>query len=272
MPSLHSDLLSVGNDILVAVAKGETLTPLLYGWVALAERVDAAREDGSLKQHDAEVATAVAGRVMGLTGSLIKLEAKTANAIESLTADLDALLVTGMCLHLEAQISAHHPESHIEPTLTPLPRLSKRACRSSTRHPPRPRTPPPPPPSSNPLPTHASTTHDPRSLPLRHWFLSNLAFPYPTPSEKDSIASECGITRAKVDSDMTNWRRRSGWTDMMVRFSGGDREVMREMIEYLESTGRERVGGVEGAVDGVRRYLMGEGPRVEVGWVETVSF
>lgn len=65
---------------------------------------------------------------------------------------------------------------------------------------------------------------------------------------------------------------------MMVRLGGGEREVMRGMIEgvMLKLEKNERLEGlaseVEFAVDGVRRYLMGEGPRVEMSWMENVSF
>lgn len=58
---------------------------------------------------------------------------------------------------------------------------------------------------------------------------------------------------------------------MMVRFSGGDREVMKGMIEQLLKGTGEMVRGIGEAVEGVRRYLMGEAPKVELGWIEEVS-
>ena len=125
---------------------------------------------------------------------------------------------------------------------------------------------PPSPPAPQPHPTIPPPNLDA----LRLWFLAHLSNPYPTSSEKESLATSAGIPRAKIDSDMTNWRRRAGWTDIKDRWAGGDKARMRRLIEGVEH-GEEARGEVREEVERMKGYLeRREGEKVGE-WVHEVS-
>jgi len=89
---------------------------------------------------------------------------------------------------------------------------------------------------------------------LRLWFLNHLANPYPTPSEKDQLSRLTGIARNKIDSDMTNWRRRAGWTDIKEKWARGSKAEMVALIERVEM-GEEKRKAVNEAVEKMKAYL-----------------
>lgn len=105
---------------------------------------------------------------------------------------------------------------------------------------------------------------------LRLWFLQNLSNPYPTPYEKDSLATAAGCPRSKVDSDLTNWRRRAGWTDIKDRWAGGDKAKMKRLIEDVEAE-NERRGEVVEEVERMRGYLERREEERVGDWVHEVG-
>lgn len=105
---------------------------------------------------------------------------------------------------------------------------------------------------------------------VRLWFLNNLAYPYPTTQQKDSLAKYAGMQRSKIDSDLTNYRRRAGWTDIMNVWCGGDRNAMKKLMEKVER-GKEQRKEILDAVQRCKDYLtMKENNRVG-DWVKEVS-
>lgn len=126
---------------------------------------------------------------------------------------------------------------------------------------PSPSTPPPP---SPPLLELQPADH------LRLWFLDHLSNPYPTITEKKELSLITGIAKNKIDSDMTNWRRRAGWTDIKDTYADRDKMKMKRLIEAVES-GKEKRKVVIEAVEKMRAYLE---RREEYGvgsWVWSVS-
>ena len=105
---------------------------------------------------------------------------------------------------------------------------------------------------------------------LRLWFLQHLAYPYPTPNEKDSLISLTNSTRSKIDSDLTNWRRRAGWTDIKDKFAQKSKDRMRTLIERVES-GKECRKDVLDAVEGMKAYLERRREEKVGDWVHEVS-
>lgn len=105
---------------------------------------------------------------------------------------------------------------------------------------------------------------------IREWFLQHLANPYPSAVEKDSLSELSGIPRSKIDSDMTNWRRRAGWTDIKDNWANGSRDAMRVLIEKVES-GQERRKGVREAVEKMKAYLERREEERVGDWVKEVS-
>lgn len=105
---------------------------------------------------------------------------------------------------------------------------------------------------------------------VRLWFLDNLAYPYPTAQQKDFLAKTAGIQRSQVDSDLTNYRRRAGWTDIMNVWCGGDRNAMKKLMNRVEK-GKEQRKKILDAVQGCRDYLtMKENNKVG-DWIKEVS-
>ncbi|OCF41467.1 hypothetical protein I317_04670 [Kwoniella heveanensis CBS 569] len=102
---------------------------------------------------------------------------------------------------------------------------------------------------------------------IRIWFLHNISYPYPTVSMKETLASKAGITRAKVDSDLTNFRRRAGWTEIMNEWCGGDRNKMRKLIERVESGQENEDEELVRRVQGVKEYLTRQEEERVGDWV-----
>lgn len=91
--------------------------------------------------------------------------------------------------------------------------------------------------------------------PVRQFFIDNIANPYPSASQKDALCLAASITRKKLESDLTNWRRRSEWTDIMNTYCSGNKTLMQKMIEDLES-GRVDVGEeIRGRYERMKGYL-----------------
>lgn len=105
---------------------------------------------------------------------------------------------------------------------------------------------------------------------IREWFLQHLANPYPSAVEKDSLSELSGIPRSKIDSDMTNWRRRAGWTDIKDSWANSSRDAMRVLIEKVES-GQEKRKGVREAVEKMKAYLERREEERVGDWVKEVS-
>ncbi|XAO24795.1 hypothetical protein I312_103601 [Cryptococcus bacillisporus CA1280] len=105
---------------------------------------------------------------------------------------------------------------------------------------------------------------------VRLWFLNNLAYPYPTTQQKDSLAKYAGMQRSKIDSDLTNYRRRAGWTDIMNVWCGGNRNAMKKLMEKVER-GKEQRKEILDAVQRCKDYLtMKENNRVG-DWVKEIT-
>ena len=105
---------------------------------------------------------------------------------------------------------------------------------------------------------------------LRLWFLEHLASPYPTPNEKDDLSNLTGFARTKIDSDLTNWRRRAGWTELKDTYARGSRKDMQALMERVES-GTEQTMAVLDAVEKMRAYLERREEEKVGEWVKEVS-
>lgn len=129
----------------------------------------------------------------------------------------------------------------------------------------------PPPPYQTTLPRSPSPAAQPRpSDPLRHWFLTHLSAPFASPTDKSTLEALTGLTRKSIEEHLTNWRRRSRWTELMHLYGGGSREGMKALIEGVER-GEETRADVLERVEGVRAYVE-ERARERLGdWVKEVS-
>nr|ACZ51528.1 Sxi1 [Kwoniella heveanensis] len=210
-----------------------------------------------LDRTTATVAWAVGSNLKVLASDIVALQRKFDDSIDTLTHNIANLSIAG-------DFAKKRPSPS-----TPL-RSSKRARRLSF---PTPSTPPTrcpsptpslpdnlvtPSPYNAPFSKKSSSKHkhqEPDHSLIRIWFLHNISYPYPTVSMKEHLASKAGITRAKVDSDLTNFRRRAGWTEIMNEWCGGDRNKMRKLIERVESGKEDEDEELVRRVQAVKEYL-----------------
>ncbi|WVQ80603.1 hypothetical protein IAT38_002708 [Cryptococcus sp. DSM 104549] len=259
--NITPSLLRWSKDYLDALKAGADLTVLQRDWEALGEALAALAAKGLLDSSAASAARAVATNVLSVSSSAFALEKsfqKTKQqALDEITYRIGNIFVEGSLPNRKRSLST-------------VERRSKRACRSTSESP---TTPPPPstddyptPPSSTlsistPLPSGTSgisratpSKAEPDHTLVRLWFLQNLSYPYPTNAQKDKLASAAGIARSKVDSDLTNYRRRAGWTAILNEWCSGDRDAMRRLIDKVEA-GKEKRQEVLDAVQGCKDYL-----------------
>ncbi|WVQ72905.1 hypothetical protein IAR50_002467 [Cryptococcus sp. DSM 104548] len=167
---------------------------------------------------------------------------------------------------IEALMVSEHSRKRRHDDHDPRP---KRYCRRSSE---RPATPlecdplpaPKPPKSSRPPPPPGDHSV------VRLWFLNNLSYPYPTSSQKETLAAAAGIARSKVDSDLTNFRRRAGWTNILNKWADGNREKMRRLMERVAS-GEEKRQEVLKAVEKCEDYLTEKETKRVGDWVNEIA-
>ena len=104
---------------------------------------------------------------------------------------------------------------------------------------------------------------------LRDWFLTHLPYPYPTYTEKRNLALQDGIPLSKIDSDLTNWRRRSGWAEIRKIYAKGSKEKMKSLLLRVER-GEDTRPDLLDRIEGIRRYMDKESDKVG-DWVHEVS-
>ncbi|WVW84417.1 hypothetical protein I302_106451 [Kwoniella bestiolae CBS 10118] len=237
--------------------------PQLDTWLSM---LNGMRRDTSVHvdPQASTVAWTVANNVKQLSAGMLNLQDSFDKSLNELSQHVERLFIEGA--------KKRTLDSPSTPS-TPL-RTSKRPRAPSLSSP---RTPIPLAPS--PTPSEASTPpkkekdskeKEPDHSVVRLWFLNHLSRPYPTLSQKETLATKAGITRNKVDSDLTNFRRRAGWTDLMNRFCGGDRDKMKRLVERVEN-GKETREEVLKSVQRMKDYL-GRREEKRVGdWIREVT-
>ncbi|ODO01403.1 hypothetical protein I350_06222 [Cryptococcus amylolentus CBS 6273] len=122
----------------------------------------------------------------------------------------------------------------------------------------------------NPVPTSKPPPPSGDHSVVRLWFLNNLAYPYPSAAQKEKLAIAAGIARNKVDSDLTNFRRRAGWTDILNKWADGNREKMRKLVDRVAS-GKEKRQEVLKAVEKCQDYLTERETKRVGDWVNEIA-
>ncbi|WWC95867.1 hypothetical protein V866_002734 [Kwoniella sp. B9012] len=263
--SLMTSLLDLQPWSLQAIQKGEDYELCLQTWQEMHQNITKCKENNTLDGRTSALVYTIANNVKLIASELLKLQDANQTAVEDLTNKVGTLVFQ------ENYAKKRSLDSPSSPS-TPL-RSSKRQRAPSLSSPSTPITRAP-----SPTPTdHRSTPpkkeenqKQPDHSVVRLWFLNHLSKPYPTLSQKETLATKAGITRNKVDSDLTNFRRRAGWTDLMNRFCGGDRDKMKRLIERVEN-GREEREEVLKSVQRMKDYL-GRKEEERVGdWVREVT-
>lgn len=95
---------------------------------------------------------------------------------------------------------------------------------------------------------------DRNSFDLRGWFLRHLAHPYPSAEEKAMLAESMGTTMRAIDSHLTNWRRRAGWSEIKRKWGGNCKDGMIALVTAYNS-GEEQRPDVRAAIKSMRGYF-----------------
>lgn len=243
-------------------------------WQAYQSAVQVATETQTLDAQTASTVSAIIDNVSNVVKAMAVLEDLRENEIAGLTDRIQEVVLsnpTGECHARDPLMKAERAmkrsgrdETHEHH------RTAKRTCRPPTTkyHPspsPTPSLSPPPLRRSKSTTTAKSLTSlksttkppppsQPSHDPVRQFFLTHLSNPYPSPTEKTTLCKAANITRRKLESDLTNWRRRSDWTDMMNTYCGGDKGAMGRMIDAIER-GEERDEGLLERFGRMKMYL-----------------
>ncbi|OCF62260.1 hypothetical protein L486_01928 [Kwoniella mangroviensis CBS 10435] len=264
--TLHESIILFQPQLLLGLSNAWELKDLSTDWLNIWSQINLETANGTLATETSIVASIVAANSTNLLTSIISLEEERRQAIELLSHNLEKLILAKESHTLKRSLGSPPVPS------TPL-RPSKRQRAPSVSSPSIPITrAPSPTPSEEPStpPRKEENQKEANHSVVRLWFLNHLSRPYPTLSQKETLATKAGITRNKVDSDLTNFRRRAGWTDLMNRFCGGDRDKMKRLIERVES-GREQREEVLKSVQRMKDYL-GRKEEERVGdWVKEVT-
>ncbi|WWD04635.1 hypothetical protein V865_002706 [Kwoniella europaea PYCC6329] len=258
---LTKSLLRIQHNILDDL-QNEKTQRLFPEWLALVEKVERGLGYRLLDHRTSAAAWTVASNIKKILSSLLSIQSAFDHSLEQLASRVESLIIEDTHIHKR---SLEAPRT--------LVRASKRRRAPSLSSPSTPITRAPSPnPSEEPStpPKKEENQKEADHSVVRLWFLNHLSKPYPTLSQKETLATKAGITRNKVDSDLTNFRRRAGWTDLMNRFCGGDRDKMKRLIERVES-GREEREEVLKSVQRMKDYL-GRKEEGRVGdWVREVT-
>ncbi|KAJ9122241.1 hypothetical protein QFC22_001661 [Naganishia vaughanmartiniae] len=100
---------------------------------------------------------------------------------------------------------------------------------------------------------------------LRDWYVSHLSYPFPDKPSKQALATPINYTKQQLNTWFTNMRRRSGYTEHLRTFAGGNKRRFEEMIIAVLD-GEVGEGGRElvEAVEDMRKYVAKK-PRGKVG-------
>ncbi|OCF30973.1 hypothetical protein I316_07380 [Kwoniella heveanensis BCC8398] len=257
---IDSMLMSLGDDMSTV---GDRWSPPVAKWEAMAKIIDDTARRGILDDQTASIAWAVAHNMKTIATAALRLERYHGNSVRKRPSPSMPLLS-----------SKRARQSFVSTGSTPATRCSS----PSSSLPDGLAIPSPYNASSSRNSSSKIKSQEPDHSLIRLWFLDNISYPYPTVSMKEHLASKAGITRAKVDSDLTNFRRRAGWTEIMNEWCGGDRNKMRKLIERVESGKEDEDEELVRRVQAVKEYLtrkeeerVGDWVREDV-WPVSLSF
>ncbi|GMK53646.1 hypothetical protein CspeluHIS016_0102320 [Cutaneotrichosporon spelunceum] len=87
----------------------------------------------------------------------------------------------------------------------------------------------------------ADTDDDDAPRHLKTWFVTNLANPYPSQSLRRHFAAKLGVPVRNVDTQFTNWRRRTGWSHIKKAWGGDTKEGMSALLAQYASGEESRL-------------------------------
>nr|ACZ51520.1 Sxi1 [Kwoniella heveanensis] len=272
---IDSMLMSLGDDMSTV---GDRWSPPVAKWEAMAKIIDDTARRGILDDQTASIAWAVAHNMKTIATAALRLERYHGSTLEQLTARISDVVISEGKKRPSPSMpllsSKRARQSFVSTGSTPATRCSS----PSSSLPDGLAIPSPYNASSSRNSSSKIKSQEPDHSLIRLWFLDNISYPYPTVSMKEHLASKAGITRAKVDSDLTNFRRRAGWTEIMNEWCGGDRNKMRKLIERVESGQEDEDEELVRRVQAVKEYLtrkeeerVGDWVREDV-WLVSLSF
>ncbi|EIW66711.1 hypothetical protein TREMEDRAFT_57675, partial [Tremella mesenterica DSM 1558] len=263
---MAQELLACYHDLHSHLHDPERVREHLPRWTQLQKWFAQVAADGTLSRETARAGLSVSKNISSIVTRILELEDTSYRALAEVSACTTEIMEgwkAGTSINLAtrkkrswASLSSPSPftASKRPRPLSPSPETLSAAheiSSSTLHHPTSPGLTPQFPHSSIPPFT---TLLSPPTDPIRTWFISHLASPYPTPLEKVELATSANITTNKLDSDLVNWRRRSGWANVRDKYCGGNKHRTERLIEDVLS-GKERRKEILRDVEKVRAYL-----------------
>lgn len=237
-------------------------------WDQAQVMVISAKARGKLSREDAQTAAAISHNVLNILEFVGKMEQEAEADLKDLADSLTRIAISGgpsLFDPAKRMLTTDRLKSQKRRQWPPSPSPSERSFSPTPTSTPLSSAPSSPTASAFPMPIPREPSDH-----IREWFLDHLASPFPTFDEKIELSRLTGIARPKIDSDLTNWRRRTGWTDVRNKYGDGDKEKTKEVIERVLNGEDDREDLVE-AVEKMKSYLKREREFAAGDWIKKVS-
>ncbi|WWD18278.1 hypothetical protein CI109_102728 [Kwoniella shandongensis] len=226
-------LLEFRESFFEAIASGQNMSALVEQWEAIERLVVFHKQSNRLDQTTAMLAFSVASRVHTIALATIRLQKMYASGLDELTHGVQAILLSDDH-HTSPQRADSHVYSSPSNHETGTEEISSQIPGT--------------------LDSQTVFLIDNKIPPLRQWFLDHFTSPYPNKAERDRLALETGMETKNVMTNLTNFRGRSGWSDLLKNHCGNDKSKLPLLMKRIEN-GQEKRKNVLDDVQRVREWL-----------------
>jgi len=248
--NLSAQLFQAHSQFLSGISMNGDLTSVVSLWESIERTVLTRQRAGSLGSMEAEQARATAQQLLLLGSTVIRLQVESEDTIGGLAFDMKRLLRIDNG-KIRGDIPVHQP--NLTGVTTHVKCQSARSQDASRFM------------SDTAISAEALDHLDP----VRTWLLQNLHHPFPTPAEKTHLAQISSRPRANIETDLTNYRRRSGWTEFKNKYCKGDTNKARDII-WKWMNGGKVSSDMEKDLENMKGYVERREASKVGGWIETV--
>ncbi|KAL8289993.1 hypothetical protein RQP46_002932 [Phenoliferia psychrophenolica] len=253
MDRIIADEVSQAENLLLEALVSGNNDAFEAEWACLVPRISSALDQGWLSDATLGMVRDITSRVATVARGVCEASATLAQAHNAARDQARGVLAKARTSSSPATFSSSHLDPHPHSSPSPPPATATELWAATT----------PPPSSRAPkpslqwhreasTPTSAALAELNAFRPLRLWFLSHLACPWPTNSEKAALASTTSLAPKKIADWFTNNRRRSGWGAFQKKWAHGDRDEVQRVVRDLE---QPLWAGVRPVDDGARADL-----------------
>jgi hypothetical protein len=104
---------------------------------------------------------------------------------------------------------------------------------------------------------------------VRLWLLENLHHPFPTSGQKQHLSDITKRAKNNIETDLTNYRRRSGWTEFKNNHCNGNLEKTKSLI-WSWMSGERVSDAVRKDLEEMKAYVERKEATKVGDWIDTV--